>query len=69
MFDRPDNEVKLSHFMHEKTAANFGEVQVDSMVYEVEAEREYVNKLKVQREKVHLYPSRLRDCIPNMIFC
>lgn len=54
MFDRPDNEVKMSQFMQEKTAAHFGEAQEDSVVFEVEAEREYVSKLKIQREKVHI---------------
>lgn len=54
MFDRPETEVKMSHFMQERTAANFGETQEDSVVFEVEAEREYVQKLKVQREKVVL---------------
>ena len=54
MFDRPETEVKMSHFMQERTAANFGETQEDSVVFEVEAEREYVQKLKVQREKVIL---------------
>lgn len=54
MFDRPDNEVKMWQFMQEKTAANFGEAQEDSVVFEVEAEREYVSKLKIQREKVHI---------------
>lgn len=69
MFDRPENETKLSQFMQERTAANFGETQEDSVVFEVEAEREYVNKLKIQREKVHIALLRLRDSIPNMIFC
>lgn len=35
MFDRPDTEVKMSQFMQEKTAANFGESQDDSVVFEV----------------------------------
>jgi hypothetical protein len=35
--------------MYEKTAAQFGEPQDDSFVYEVEAEKGYVSRLKVQR--------------------
>ena len=40
--------------MQEKTASQFGEQQEDSVVYEVEAEKQYVNRLKNQREKVLL---------------
>ncbi len=40
--------------MQERTAANFGETHDDSVVFDVEAEREYVNRLKVQREKVRI---------------
>ena len=68
MFDRPDNEFKLSQIMQEKTASQFGEQQEDSVVYEVEAEKQYVNRLKTQREKVHCFVSRLKLFIQDMMF-
>jgi hypothetical protein len=42
MFDRSDSDHKFEHFLHEKTAAQFGETQDESFVYEVEAEKQYV---------------------------
>ena len=68
MFDRPDNEFKLSQIMQEKTASQFGEQQEDSVVYEVEAEKQYVNRLKTQREKVYCFESRLKLFIQDMMF-
>lgn len=65
MFDR---EIKLSQLMQEKTASQFGDNSDDSVVYEVEAEREYVGRLKVQREKVCPCPCRSRDSTPNMTY-
>jgi hypothetical protein len=38
--------------MSEKTGCKFGETQDESFVYEVEAEKQYVERLKNQREKV-----------------
>jgi hypothetical protein len=35
--------------MQDRTASQFGEPHDDSVVYEVEAEKEYVGRLKVQR--------------------
>ena len=52
MFDRNDQEIKLSQLMQDRTASQLGESHDDSVSYEVEAEREYVNRLKNQREKV-----------------
>lgn len=52
MFDRNDQEIKISQLMQDRTASQLGDGQDDSVVYEVEAEREYVNRLKSQREKV-----------------
>ena len=39
----------MDHFANEKTAAQFGEPHEDSFIYEVEAEKDYVNRLKTQR--------------------
>lgn len=52
MFDRSEPEQKFDHFMYERTAAQFGDTQDESFVYEVEAEKQYVERLKTQREKV-----------------
>ena len=52
MFDRSVSEAKFCQLMQEKTGTHFGENHEDSIVYEVEAERDYVNRLKIQREKV-----------------
>lgn len=60
MFDRSDSEPKFDHFLHEKTAAQFGDSADESFVYEVEAEKQYVERLKNQREKVTLLQIRLR---------
>jgi hypothetical protein len=64
MFDRSDSETKYQ-FMQERTAAQFGEAQDESFVYEVEAEKQYVERLKNQREKVTVLPSRLKPSIPS----
>ena len=48
MFDRPDSDFKMAQLAQEKTASQFGE-QEDSIVYEVEAEKQYVSRLKNQR--------------------
>lgn len=49
MFDRMDREIKVSDLMQERTGSQFSENGDDSVVYEVEAERQYVSHLKVQR--------------------
>jgi hypothetical protein len=69
MFDRHDSEVKLSQLMQEQTASQFGDDRDDSVVYEVEAERDYVNRLRVQREKVPPVRCRSKPCTPSTTCC
>lgn len=68
MFDRNDQEIKISHMMQDRTASQLGESNDDSVTYEVEAEREYVNRLKCQREKVSYFLFRSRLFILDMMF-
>ena len=69
MFDRSVSEAKFCQLMQEKTGTHFGENHEDSIVYEVEAERDYVNRLKIQREKVQIGLSRSKDSTPDMTSC
>lgn len=39
MFDRSDTDRKFDQYLQERTAAQFGETQDESFVYEVEAEK------------------------------
>ena len=59
MFQQLDKDAKIEHLLHEKTTNIFGETTDDSFAFEVEAEREYVVRLKTQREKVPVaHPDR-----------
>lgn len=69
MFDRSEGEQKFDHFMYERTAAQFGETHDESFVYEVEAEKQYVERLKNQREKVTTISCRLKPFTLNMMYC
>lgn len=53
MFDRSESELKFSHLYQDRTAGQFGEMQDESSAGEVEVEKEYVERLKNQRGKVH----------------
>lgn len=55
--------------MHERTAAQFGETHDESFVYEVEAEKQYVERLKNQREKVTTLSCRFKPFTPSMMYC
>ena len=69
MFDRSEGEAKFEQFLQERTAAHFGETQEDSFVYEVEAEKQYVERLKSQREKVSLFTFRSKLYTPSTTSC
>lgn len=69
MFDRSEGEQKFDHFMYERTAAQFGDTHDESFVYEVEAEKQYVERLKNQREKVTSHLSRLKTFTPSTMSC
>ena len=55
--------------MHERTAAHFGDTTEDSFAYEVEAEKGYLGRLKVQREKVQISQSRFSIYMHATICC
>ena len=48
-----------------ETGSDF--VKDDSFNFEIEAEREYVHRLKVQREKVQFWAIRSNCCTANMM--
>lgn len=66
MFDRCDGEQKFDQYLQERTAAQFGDTHDESFVYEVEAEKQYVERLKSQREKVSSYSFRSKLSTPSM---
>ena len=49
----------FAHFLHSRPESD--------ITFEIEAEKEYVNRLKIQREKVSLSLFRSKHSIKNMI--
>ena len=48
-------QLQLSHLYDDKTASHFGSANEDCFAGDVEVERQYVERLKSQREKVDVY--------------
>lgn len=69
MFDRSEGEQKYQTYFQERTAAQFGDTNDESFVYEVEAEKQYVERLKSQREKVTIQSLRSKLFIPSTMSC
>jgi|LakMenE18May11ns_1017448.scaffolds.fasta_scaffold9300110_1 hypothetical protein len=48
-------QLKFSHVYHDRTARQTGDSNENSFAVDVEVERQYVERLKSQREKVNVY--------------